>query len=339
MSGRGWLLTSVAALALAVAASPAAAQKVLKYTHFQAANLASPKHAAGLAFKGCLEGKTAGSVEVQLFPASQLGDAEEVLEGLQIGTVQLGVVHDGPISAVYPPFAVFAIPYLFEDQAEAWSVVDGPIGEEMGEEMAHTTGIRMLAMADNGVRHFTNSRRPVKTPEDMEGLKIRVMTAPVWVRMVESLGASATPVPWTELPGALQQGVVDGQENGVTNILDASLYQHQSHVTLDGHVYSWHAYLISEDFYQSLDEGEQTALHQCTEIAKIIHRGMTAAQDTNAPTILGEKGMEVTPLTPAEKAAFRERAQPAVREWVVEQIGADWPDKLDAAIGAYRGEG
>jgi TRAP-type transport system periplasmic protein len=338
MTGRAFLLGTAALGALALAAAPAAAQKVMKYTHFQAANLNSPKHAAGLAFKGCLEGKTAGGIEVQLFPASQLGDAEEVLEGLQIGTVELGVVHDGPISAVYPPFAVFAIPYLFEDQAEAWAVVDGPIGEEMGEEMAFTTGIRMLAMADNGVRHFTNSRRAIKSPEDMEGLKIRVMTAPVWVRMVESLGASATPVPWTELPGALQQGVVDGQENGVTNILDASLYQHQSYVTLDGHVYSWHAYLISEDFYQSLDDAERTSLHQCIEIAKTIHRGMTAAQDTNAPTILGERGMEVTPLTPAEKAAFRERAQPAVREWVVEQIGADWPDRLDAAIGEHRGE-
>ena len=336
MTGRSALLTSVAVLALALPLPAQAADKVMTYTHFQEANLNSPKHAAGLAFKGCLESKTAGSIEVQLFPASQLGDAEEVLEGLQIGTVQLGVVHDGPISAVYPPFAVFAIPYLFEDQAEAWTVVDGPVGQEMGEEMAQTTGIRMLAMADNGVRHFTNSRHAVKSPEDMEGLKIRVMTAPVWVRMVESLGASATPVPWTELPGALQQGVVDGQENGVTNILDASLYQHQSHVTLDGHVYSWHAYLISEDFYQSLSEEERSALHQCTEIAKVIHRGMTAAQDTNAATILGERGMQVTALTRDQRDAFRERAQPAVREWLVGEIGNEWLEKLDAAIDEFR---
>jgi tripartite ATP-independent transporter DctP family solute receptor len=330
------LLATVAAGTLAAPALVQAADQVMKYAHFQAASLESPKHAAALAFKGCFEGKTGGAVEVQIFPASQLGDGPEVLEGLQLGTIQLGVVHDGPISAVYPPFAAFAVPYLFEDQAEAWAVVDGPFGQEMGEDMAETTGIRMLAMADNGVRNFTNSKRPVQTPEDMAGLKIRVMTAPVWVRLVESLGASATPVPWPELPGALQQGVVDGQENGVTNILDASLYQHQDYVTLDGHVFSWHAYLINEDFYQGLSEDQRAALGQCTEIAKVIHRGMTAAQDTNATTILGERGMEVVPLTPEQKAAFREKAQPAVREWVVEDIGAEWPDKLDAAIEEYR---
>jgi len=339
MSVRKVLLATAAAGALALPAFASAAEKTMKYAHFQSADLSSPKHAAALAFKGCFEGKTGGAVEVQIFPASQLGDGPEVLEGLQLGSIQLGVVHDGPISAVYPPFAVFAIPYLFNDQAEAWAVVDGPFGEEMAEDMAATTGIRMLAMADNGVRNFTNSVRPVDEPADMEGLKIRVMTAPVWIRMVESLGASATPVPWPELPGALQQGVVDGQENGVTNILNASLYQHQDYVTLDGHVFSWHAYLINEDFHQDLSADQQTALAQCIEIAKVIHRGMTAAQDANATTILSDKGLEVTPLSPEQKAAFREKAQPAVREWVVEQIGPEWPEKLDQAIADYRAEG
>ncbi len=335
MGFRTVTLTAVAALALAL---PGAAQaaKVLKYAHFQAADLTSPKHAAALAFKGCIETKTSGNVEVQVFPASQLGGGPEVMEGLQLGTIELGVVHDGPISALYKPFAVFALPYLFDDQAMAWSVVDGKFGEEIAADMLSQTGIRLLAMADNGVRNFTNSKRPISTPADMEGLKMRVMTAPVWVKLVESLGASATPVPWPELPGALQQGVVDGQENGVTNILNASLYQHQSHVSLDGHVFSWHAYMVNETFYQSLEAAEQTALNQCIEIAKTIHRGMTAAQDANATTILSEKGLQVTPITPEQKEQFRKLAQPAVRSWIVEQIGAEWPDKLDAAVAAYR---
>ena len=328
-------LTAVATLALTLPGTAQAA-KVLKYAHFQAADLTSPKHAAALAFKGCIETKTSGNIEVQVFPASQLGGGPEVMEGLQLGTIELGVVHDGPISALYKPFAVFALPYLFDDQAMAWSVVDGKFGDEIAADMLSQTGIRLLAMADNGVRNFTNSKRPISTPADMEGLKMRVMTAPVWVKLVESLGASATPVPWPELPGALQQGVVDGQENGVTNILNASLYQHQSHVSLDGHVFSWHAYMVNETFYQSLDAGEQTAMNQCIEIAKTIHRGMTAAQDANATTILSEKGLQVTPITPEQKEQFRKLAQPAVRSWIVEQIGADWPDKLDAAVAAYR---
>ncbi|MET1416009.1 DctP family TRAP transporter solute-binding subunit [Roseibium sp. HPY-6] len=331
------LLGGAAALALFTAASAAHA-KDLKYAHFQAADMSSPKHAAALAFETCVEGKTSGSIDVQVFPASQLGDGNQIIEGLQLGTVQMGVVHDGPISAVYKPFAVFAMPYLFDDQAMAWSIVDSSFGDELFEDMRSQTGIRILGLADNGVRNFTNSKVPVAEPDDMKGLKMRVMTAPVWTKLVESLGASATPVPWPELPGALQQGVVDGQENGVTNIVNASLYQHQKYVSLDGHVFSWHAYMINDDFYNGLTEDEKLAVDQCVEISKVIHRGMTAAQDANAATILGEKGLEVVPVSPEQKAKFRDLAQPAVREYIVGEIGEDWPSKLDEAVAAYRSQ-
>jgi tripartite ATP-independent transporter DctP family solute receptor len=312
--------------------------KDLKYAHFQAADLSSPKHAAALAFEGCVEAKTSGSINVEVFPASQLGNGGEILESLQLGTIQMGVVHDGPISSVYKPFSVLAMPYLFDDQAMAWEIMDGEFGDELFEDMRAKTGIRVFGVADNGVRNFTNSQRAVSSPSDMEGLKMRVMTAPVWVKLVESLGASATPVAWPELPSALQTGIVDGQENGVTNIVKASLYQYQSHVSLDGHVFSWHAYMMSDSFYSSLTDGEKAAVDQCVEISKVIHRGMTAAQDANASTILSEKGLTVTALSDGQKAAFRELAQPAVREFIVGEIGEQWPDKLDAAVSAYRGQ-
>jgi len=331
------LLTATAAVGL-IAGASAGLAKDLKYAHFQAADLSSPKHAAALAFESCVEGKTSGSIDVQIFPASQLGGGSEIMEGLQLGTVQMAAIHDGPISAVYKPFSALAIPYLFDDQAMAWAVMDGEFGDAMAEDMVKTTGIRMFGVADNGVRNFTNNVRPVAEPDDMKGLKMRVMTAPVWVTLVESLGASATPVPWPELPGALQQGVVDGQENGVTNIVNASLYQNQKYVSLDGHVFSWHAYLMSEDFYQGLTDDEKKAINQCVEIAKTIHRGMTAAQDANATAILSEKGMEVVPVSPEQKGKFRAAAQPAVREFVVGEIGPEWPDRLDAAIEAYRAQ-
>ncbi|WP_217356254.1 DctP family TRAP transporter solute-binding subunit [Ruegeria arenilitoris] len=330
------LMTATAVVAMTAAS--AASAKELKYAHFQAADLSSPKHAAALAFEACVEGKTSGSIDVQIFPASQLGGGSEIMEGLQLGTVQMAAIHDGPISAVYKPFSVLAMPYLFDDQAMAWAVMDGEFGEALAEDMLAQTGIRNFGVADNGVRNFTNNVKPVAEPADMEGLKMRVMTAPVWVTLVESLGASATPVPWPELPGALQQGVVDGQENGVTNIVNASLYQHQKYVSLDGHVFSWHAYLMSDMFYQSLTDDEKKAVEQCVEISKTIHRGMTAAQDANATTILTEKGMEVIPVSPEQKAMFRAAAQPAVREYIVSEIGEDWPNRLDAAVAAYQAQ-
>lgn len=329
------IISTTATLTL-LAASTAASAKELKLAHFQSADLSSPVHAAAVAFESCVEGKTSNSIDVQVYAAGQLGDGTATMEGLEFGVIQMAIVHDGPISATFKPFSVLAMPYLFDDQAMAWSVMDGPFGDDLAESMRKETGIKMFGVADNGVRNFTNNVRPVSSPDDMKDLKMRVMTAPVWVKLVESLGASATPVPWPELPGALQQGVVDGQENGVTNIVNASLYQHQKYVSLDGHVFSWHAYLMSDQFYQGLDKNEQVAIDQCVNIAKVIHRGMTAAQDANASAILEAKGMEVTPVSPEQKNQFREATQPAVRDFIVSEIGNDWPNKLDDAIQQYR---
>ncbi|KJZ15127.1 C4-dicarboxylate ABC transporter substrate-binding protein [Marinomonas sp. S3726] len=334
------VINVTAAITLSLSAVTAAAEssKVLKYAHFQSADMQSPKHAAALAFESCVEGKTSNSIDVQIYPASQLGGGTAIMEGLEFGVVQMAAIHDGPISAAYKPFSVLAMPYLFDDQAMAWSVMDGEFGQSMAEDMRKKLGIRMFGVADNGVRNFTNNVRPVSSPEDMKGLKLRVMTAPVWIKLVESLNASAIPVSWPELPGALQQGVVDGQENGVTNIVNASLYQHQKYVSLDGHVFSWHAYLMNDSFYDSLSNNEKSSVNQCATISKVIHRGMTASQDANAAAILSDKGMTVVPVSPEDKAKFRELAQPVVRQFIVQEIGEEWPNKLDAAVQDYRNE-
>ena len=199
------LLTIVLILPAMAWAGP----KVIKYSHFQPAKLDQPKQAAALAFKNYVESNTKGSLKVDIYPASQLGNAITVLEGLRLGSIEMGVVHDGPISGVYKPFMVFAMPYLFADQVEAWTVVDGPFGKELSADMLKNTGIRLMALADNGIRNFTNSKRPITSPDDMKGLKIRVMTGPIWSKLVEPLGASPSPVPWPELPAALQYSKAD----------------------------------------------------------------------------------------------------------------------------------
>jgi tripartite ATP-independent transporter DctP family solute receptor len=330
------LLLILALIMLVLPGISRAQTKVIKYAHFQPAKLDQPKHAAALAFKNYVEANSKGSLKVEVYPAGQLGNDSATMEGLKMGTIEMAVVHDGPISAVYKPFMVYAIPYLFDDEVMAWTVVDGPFGKEMAEDMTKKTGIRLFALADNGIRHFTNNKRPIKSPEDMKGLKMRVMTGPIWTKLVEPLGASPSPVPWTELPAALQQGVVDGQENGVTNILAASLYQNQKYITLDGHVYSWHAYMMNDRFYNSLTPEQQKIVLRGVEIAKVIHRGMTAAQDLNAPAILGSLGMQITFLSADQVSAFRVKSQPPVKAWVEEQIGKEWVDKLFAQIDNYR---
>ena len=198
-------------------------------------------------------------------------------------------------------------------------------------------GIRLLGLADNGVRHFTNSLRPIRTPADMKGMKIRIQPSPVFKTLVESLGASPSAIPWAELPTALQQKVVDGQENGVTNIMAASLYQSQKYATLDGHVYSLHAYLMSDTFYQGLTDVEKKAVDTCVVEARDIHRNMTRATDLAAEKTLTDVGLEVYVPSAEEIAAFRDLAQPVVRKHLESEVGAEWVDKLVKAVEAAGG--
>ena len=325
------------AAAVLTAATPAAhAQKVLKYAHFQPAKDDQPKHVAALAFKEHVEKATNGSLKVEIYPAGQFGKDQQTMEGVKLGTLELAVAHDGAIATVHKPIGVLGIPFLYENHEHAWRVYDSPWLAEFSDDMVKKSGIRMLGLADNGVRHFTNSVRPIVSPADMKGMKIRIQPSPVFKALVESLGASASAIPWAELPTALQQKVVDGQENGVTNILAASLYQSQKYVTLDGHVWSIHAYLVNERFFQGLSATEKKAVEEGTRKAVDIHRRMTSEQDKNAKQILEKVGMQVTVLSPAQIEPFRKLAQPPVQDWAEKEIGKPYVDSLFKAVAATR---
>ena len=328
-------LAITAALALALPGA-ALAQKTLKYAHFQPAKDDQPKHVAALAFKDHVEKATGGSVKVEIFPAGQFGKDQPTMEGLKLGTLELAVAHDGAIATVHKPIGVLGIPFLYENHEHAWRVYDSAWLKGFSDDMVRKTGIRMLGVADNGVRHFTNSLRPIQTPADMKGMKIRIQPSPVFKALVESLGASPSAIPWAELPTALQQKVVDGQENGVTNILAASLYQHQKYATLDGHVWSIHAYMVNDRFYQGLTAVERKAVDEGVAKAVAIHRKMTSDQDRNAKAILEKVGMTVYEPTAAQVAEFRKLGQPPVKAWAEAEIGKDYVEALFKAVDATR---
>jgi C4-dicarboxylate-binding protein DctP len=231
---------------------------------------------------------------------------------------------------------VLGIPFLYENHEHAWRVYDSKWKDDFSADMVKKNGIRMLGVADNGVRHFTNSLRPIQTPADMKGMKIRIQPSPVFKTLVESLGASPSAIPWAELPTALQQKVVDGQENGVTNILAASLYQSQKYATLDGHVWSIHAYMVNDRFYQGLTATERKAVDEGVAKAVQIHRKMTADQDKNAKAILEKVGMQVYEPTAAQVAEFRKLAQPPVKQWAETEIGKNYVDDLFKTVEATR---
>ena len=153
---------------------------------------------AALAFKEQVEKATNGSIKVEIYPAGQFGKDQPTMEGVKLGTLELAVAHDGAIATVYKQIGVLGIPFLYENHEHAWRVYDSKWKDDMSADMIKKTGIRMLGVADNGVRHFTNSQKPIHTPADMKGMKIRIEPSPVYKTLVESLGASASAIPWAD---------------------------------------------------------------------------------------------------------------------------------------------
>lgn len=318
----------------AFASMPAHAEKIIRYAHFHPATMDMSNHAAAVAFKDHVEKKTNGSLKVQIYPAGQLGTAQQIAEGLRLGSVQFATLHD--VSSIYKTSNIFGMPFVFDSHAHAYKVLDGAFGQELSEDFLKRTGIRLKGFADNGLRHFTNSKRPIKTPEDLKGLKIRVQPSPVFIEMINAFGASPTAIDWSETPTALAQGTADGQENAVMTILSASLYQSQKHVTLDGHIYGQFTYLVNDRFYKGLTPVEREAVDEGSKIAIKIHRDITRALDMSAKDVLSAKGMVVTELTPAEIERFRAVAQPPVRKYLETSVSKEWTEKLLKAAEAAR---
>jgi tripartite ATP-independent transporter DctP family solute receptor len=315
--------------------SPSAAPAgtiVLKLAHVDPADTwTSRKGGGSTLFKQIVEIETRGAVEVQVFPAGQLGGEREMTEAVKFGTIQMTMI-SGALANFYKEYQVLDIPYLFSSPPVAWKVMDGWFGKEMAEDCLKKTGMRVLGFGEAGYRNFTNSVRPLRAPADFKGLKIRVMESPVYVALVKSLGAAPTPIAWTETYTALQQKVVDGQENPVSTIKYAKLNEVQKYLTLDGHTYGIDFILINDKFYQSLPKDIQKTIRTAAATTVTIMRGIQTIDSTLGVQQLREKGMEVYAPSDSEKALFRDAAQQPVVEYLEKQIGRPWIDKLQKAI-------
>jgi len=315
-----------------VAVSAMAAPVEIKFGHVDPPDIfTSKKGAAGAAFKNIVEAETSGGVEVKVFPAGQIGGERELVESTRLGTIQMSMV-SGAIAGTYKEAQVLDIPYLFSSPAVAWKVMDGWFGKEMAADILKKTGMRVLAYGETGFRNFTNSVRPIKSPADMKGLKIRVMETPVYVNMVKALGAAPTPIAWPETYTALQQKVVDGQENPVSVILSVKFFEVQKYLTLDGHSYGVDFILVNDKFFQGLPKETQHILKTSAITAGLCGRGIQQLNSAVGISQLKEKGMEVYSPTAKEKAMFRDAAQKPVIEFIEKQIGRPWIDKLMKAV-------
>jgi TRAP-type transport system periplasmic protein len=291
----------------------------------------SRKAASSTVFKVLVETETGGAVEVKVFPAGQIGNEREMTEAVKLGTLQMAYV-SGPLSNYFKEAQVLDIPYLFPSYPVAGKVLDGWFGKELAAECLKKTGMRVLSYGQIGFRNFTNSSRPIKTPDDLKGMKIRVMESPVYINLIKSMGGSPTPIPWTETYTALQQKVVDGQENPVTSIKFAKLYEVQKYLTLDGHTYGVDFMLINEKFFQTLPKDVQAILKNAAITGQNCGRGIDTIDSTLGIQFLKEKGMEIYSPSAKEKALFRQAAQKPVIEYLEKQMDKKWIDKVMKAV-------
>lgn len=281
--------------------------------------------------------RTDGKYEIKLFMDSQLGgSSEQVVGGLQSGAFEMCTLALGSFGEYTNAFMPMNFPYTFSSEEVIHKVVDGEVGQRMRDDCIADTGIRPLAFTELGFRHMTNSKRVIKSPADVKGLKIRTMNDPYQISAMESLGAAVTPTAYSELFTALQQGVVDGQENPCQNIWTEKFYEVQDYMTLTKHTYTLQMLGIAESYFQSLPVDVQEILLEEGRNCEIRNREELEAID-NAQLEELRKVMEVTELTQEEFDAFREAASTS---WgpAKEAMGEEYFNLLMSEVEKYEKE-
>ncbi|MCG8639682.1 MAG: TRAP transporter substrate-binding protein [Desulfobacterales bacterium] len=249
-----------------------------------------------------------GELEIKVFADRQLGEEREMVEGLQFGTVDITVVSTGPLGGFVGEINVLDLPFLFKNREHAYGVFDGPIGDELLAKF-DKIGIKGAAIWENGWRHLT-TKKPVSSPADIKGLKMRTMANEIHIAAFKALGAGPVPMAWGEVYTSLDQGVIDAQENPITVIYTNSLWEVQNYVTLTGHVYGPHVALISKKSLGKLPEKLQKILVEAIKEASSYQRQVSMKIEEEQSKQLLEKGMKINPV---DLAPFQEGSRSAYK--------------------------
>lgn len=276
----------------------------------------------GKYFKQKVEELTNGKVKVEIYPNNALGNEREMAESVLMGTIEMCcVTSDGTLPSWVPETQILSIPYLFANKKEAYYVLDHTLQDYL-EPKFEVKGAKHLAFAELGFRHFTNNKRPIKKASDMEGLKIRVQEAPIWFALMNDLHATATPVPFAELYTALQQGMVDGQENPIASIASSKFNEVQKYMSLDGHTYAAGSAIINKAFYDSLPPEYQKAVDEAAIYARDAQRADINGKEAKMLADMKAAGLEVdeVDINSFKKATENLYKEPAVAKLVKPEL-------------------
>lgn len=327
----------VAAACVVLLAAGAAQAQVREHTfRWTTQNPAGhPITEGGQKFADLVAQKSGGKMQVKLFPGGVLGGDVQVLSAVQGGTVDMTSMNSGILQGQVKEFAIVDFPFLFNDAKEADAVMDGPIGKALADKLPEK-GLVHLAYYDLGFRNLTNSKRAIRTADDIAGLKIRVIQSPIYIDTFNALGANAVPMPFPEVYTALEQKTIDGQENPFTVIEANKFNEVQKYLAGTRHIYNPQTMMISKKTWDRLNKDEQDIILAAAKESQTYQRKVSRdAQDVALANL--KKTMEYTELPPAELAKVRAKLKPVIDKYSA-NVGADFAKQVYTEIDKIRGK-
>ena len=337
------LLKSVLACGVAVAliSGVATAQEfVLRYGHVGPAAENSDDHVPGVWLESFLETQSNGRIDVQIFPAGQLGNFQDMIESVQQGTLELTHTSLGGIAPFVPELQVLDIPYMMtNDRIAEHVLIQSPFIDQMREAVLEATGtVRLIAGSNTGRwRSFYTTETEIRSAADLDGVRVRTINSPLQVEFVRFLGGNPTPVAWGELYGALGSGVVDGTKNAALDVVSNNLNEHLNYAVLDEHAYLAGFYWMSQDFLESLPEDLRALVIDGVIQMAEIQTNFNKQQDGIASAQFVEAGGSIY-VPSAEDSATFAAGRDHMITWYTDQYGTGWLDRLNEAIAAAEAE-
>jgi len=318
--------TLIATLTCALLGTATAAQSQTKW---RAAGNFATEHTSTEAmklFKEEVEKATGGKLAIDLFPAMQLGGAQENVQAVRTGAIQVVWIGMAFLSRTVPELEALSLPFLFSSREQAFRVADGPIGKEIDRKMADK-GLTLLGFMELGARHVTNSKRPIKTVEDLKGLKIRLQPNETHLATFRALGANAVAMDVKELYPAMQQGVVDGQENPYAVIAANRYFEVQKYLSNTSHFFDFITIVAHRKSFEALPPAQQKAVRDGIDAAVRYQRERAKLQETDSLAEIQKRGIVFDPVSPELIAEMR-KATSGIAAEVRKRAGADLVDRV-----------
>jgi TRAP-type transport system periplasmic protein len=299
-------------------------------------NIEHPQGVGAKKFAELIEQKSGGKIKVRVYAGGTLGGEQQVASAMQGGTIEASMMAPAQLVGNFKDFLVLDFPFAFANEREADIVLDGPLGRKLLEPMP-ARGLVGLVYMEQGYRSITNSKRPIEKLEDIQGLKIRTILNPLYIDMLNALGANAVPMPFPELYTALETGTVDGQENPYSTVEASKFDEVQKYFSNTRHIYNSQLLLVSKKFWDQLSDEEKKIFEDAAVETRDYQRKVAREMDEKSRQTLVKNGMQINDIAPEEIARMREKVKPVVDKYAA-QVGEDLTKELYAEIEKARAQ-